>query len=639
MSSSIIENSNAQPWRWKVARFFRVLFLILVCSATLSIGISQTGNAQVKVTSKVDKTLAGENELIVLTVEVEGSGRVATPQLPEMEDFRQVSGVRSQSSQTYHFGTGAGFTSQALSSFSFTLRPLRTGKLTIPPIPVQVGRKTYQSTPIEVEVVQSISPSTPSPTTPDAAARPQRKRTQDEIFYEASLDRDRVFVGEQVILTYRLYVGGGTQVSIPRNAYSQSDLEGFVVHPLDLDMKEKRIMKDGNLYGTVERLLAIFPLRPGTLKIPPGEMVVSRAVQRPRRSFFNMTERIMLTSEPLTLEVRPLPEEGRPEGFEGTVGPSFDFQAGVQPSEVEVGTPVYLTMKLVGEGNPESFPDPVVTVSDSFKSYEPERDVRSRPVDDRLYGYIEFEQILVPNEPGQLTIPEVSFTYFNTVLEQYETLTRGPFLVTASPASGQSVGEIREVVTAPGKREIRITGRDIFPIHDTPLAFNSFPADRLPVRQGLVLLLALPGICGLIWAVQVQVWRLQEDSYRNRNRRALQTARRELKQLDQLDGSDFYSRLGQILGQFVADKLEMTSGGMTSDEIEFQLKSLDIKPDAIAGFVELLRLSDEAAYGGASTLAKTEREIIRRALDETSRLNSALDNSVKRKGREAAPAK
>src|SRR5690606_33260362 len=62
------------------------------------------------------------------------------------------------------------------------------------------------------------------------------------------------------------------------------------------------------------------------------------------------TENYYVYGEPITLEVLPIPEEGRPNPYYGAVG-RFTIDAALDRSRVDVGASVKLTLTVGGQGN------------------------------------------------------------------------------------------------------------------------------------------------------------------------------------------------------------------------------------------------------------------------------------------------
>jgi len=123
--------------------------------------------------------------------------------------------------------------------------------------------------------------------------------------------------------------------------------------------------------------------------------------------------------KPVTLTVRDLPGDGRPDGFSGAVG-RFTLDARVAPDEIVLGDLVTLTMTVSGDGDLTGVLPPAPVSLGLLKAYEP-RLVSAKE------GTLTYEQVLIPQATNALAVPPVVFSYFDPVEGTYRTLSKGPF--------------------------------------------------------------------------------------------------------------------------------------------------------------------------------------------------------------------
>ena len=91
----------------------------------------------------------------------------------------------------------------------------------------------------------------------------------------------------------------------------------------------------------------LIPKRAGRIRLDPVTVSTNMAVGRVRTGdFFNPYQikykRVSVQSEPVELEVLPLPETGKPPQFYGLVG-QYTISASAAPTKVSVGDPITLT--------------------------------------------------------------------------------------------------------------------------------------------------------------------------------------------------------------------------------------------------------------------------------------------------------
>ena len=73
-------------------------------------------------------------------------------------------------------------------SLSWTLLPIKDGKLNIPSLAVTIGKQTYQTNPIRIQVQKGAG-----------------RSEMANLFIEAKPDKEQAYPGEQVTVTYRLF--------------------------------------------------------------------------------------------------------------------------------------------------------------------------------------------------------------------------------------------------------------------------------------------------------------------------------------------------------------------------------------------------------------------------------------------------
>ncbi|MEM9398984.1 MAG: BatD family protein [Verrucomicrobiota bacterium] len=141
-----------------------------------------------------------------------------------------------------------------------------------------------------------------------------------------------------------------------------------------------------------------------------------------RRGFFSPffdTERISIASDPLSVDVKPLPPAST--DFSGAVG-SFTLEYDVTPRNVKAGEPVTCSIKLKGKGNwPMDFEKPDLTFPQDVRVIQPDAQMEQSP-DNMFQAEWTRDFIVVPEKEGELKVSGTSFVYFDHVAERYMTL-------------------------------------------------------------------------------------------------------------------------------------------------------------------------------------------------------------------------
>jgi hypothetical protein len=586
---------------------FLLLFLTQLCFAQ-----------NISFNASVDKAEVALDEQITLTVSVSGDVKsIPQPELPPLDGFTVYSAGRS-----HNFS----YTNGRLSSsmiFNYVLLPRKPGKFTIGPARIELGGKTYQTTPIEITVA-SGGKTQPAPEPPDNEKQKVKPKLKGkDLFIETVVNKKKAYVNEQITLTFRFYQG----VRLFHNPqYTPPSLTGFWSEDLPPKKQYYQVI-NGRQYFVQELKTALFPTSTGKLTIGPAELkCTAEDLDRfPTRDPFAMFDRDLLSlfrqgkpqilkSKPIPIEVLPVPEIGKPEGFNGTVG-NYKLKVSVDKTEVEMGQPITLKAKISGVGNIKSVGKPNIQELPDFRTYSSGSSENVSKEDYRVQGVKTYEEVLIPRKAGKYTIPPVEFSFFDPKTKNYETLKSEPVLLTVLPSSQASPTEIAQL----SKQEI---GRAVKDIRYIKLSTSEFEdqGDPLYKKPVFLLLQLIPLLAFAIsWRYQKAREKLNSDIGYARQRRAHKSAKKRLKGANKLISAErskeFYSEVARALLQYVGDKLNLPAYGLTKDQIEFELSERGFKKEKIDNLVRFLDYCDFARFAPGSS---TEEEM-KRFLDQAER--------------------
>jgi hypothetical protein len=565
----------------------------------------------------VDRARVAEGDEVVLSIEIAAPslGRVAPPDLSRLADFAFVEGPSSSSRFQWINGR-----TWATLTYSYVLRPRRVGRNTIPSLAVLVQGRTYRTAPIDLDVEAGGAarppagpgyggppgapvppPGAPVPDSAGPSQRPPAARAQD-IRVRAEVDRRTAYVGQQVTVRFLL----DTQTEILNLQQKESpSFQGFwaeeIKVPENLDMK--RVQLDGLPY--VEYTLmkrALFPTASGTLTIPSVayQVTVRRRSQDPIEAFFfTPTETLTRRSEPIRIEVLPLPAAARPAGFSGAVG-SFSLSVTADRREAMVNDAIGVKVRIAGEGNLDAVRPPSIPEISDFKRYEPKVSASSSMQGDRLRGEKTWDFVFIPLAPGTQSIPPVTFSFFDPRGGAYRTLTSDPIGVQVARGP-EGAGASFPVLA---QSDVRALRKDIHYIKLAPdgLSDRSRPFYRSPLFAVLVLLPAAAD-AGILLFVRRRD-RLHRTARLRRDRRARALSRRRLRdarrRMTPTTARAFYAEVARALTEYVADKFDTAAAGLTHDRIEELLASRGAPPEARAAFHRALEACDYARFAPTS---------------------------------------
>lgn len=540
---------------------FSILLLLLPAPASA---------AELSISASVDKTVVALNDQVQLTVEVSGpSMSLPDPVMPSLPNFSVFSSGRSQNISMVN--------GQVESSlvFTYSLAPRFVGKAVIAPITVSDGGKTAGSDPIEVQVVRpSGSGSSPAPGAAAPGGAPRHRRPAGgeggpDIFVEASVDKPRAFVNEQVTLTIRVF---DAVVLMGNPEYGAPDTSGFFTEDLP-PLRTYQKTLHGRVYYVTEVKTALFAAAPGRKTIGPA--LIKAQVQENMRldpyasdffqKFFQFGggagRGVEVRSDPVTVEIEALPEAGRPKDFSGAVG-RFSLSAVLSRPALKVGDAADLNLIVEGEGNLKTVFAPKLPELRSFRVYDTLSSLSLRKEGDVVHGSKTFKTIIVPRASGRTAIPAVPFSFFDPRRREYVTRSVGPIPVQVE-ASNEPATALGPALSPQARGPVAVES-DIQFIHERRTRRPWTAA--LAAFAGLGRLHALPGAfllaCAGIWGLRLRRMRL--DPRVARFQQALPAARRRLLGLRH-DGepADAIPLLGETLTRYLADKLGVPPNGLT----------------------------------------------------------------------------
>lgn len=234
---------------------------------------------------------------------------------PSFEGFYKLMGPQTSFSSSTQIINGK-ISHQTTNSFVYYLQALNTGKFVIPPATYTLKGKTYQSEPMNIEVVKGSNPNQQS-AQPQGNVKKSDSEVQNaggDMFIDLNLSRKDVYIGEGIVATVKIYtkvnLAGINEIKYPAfTNFMKVDIET----PQLTSLRQENV--NGTIYGTgIIQQFLLYPQVTGEITIDPvqiGVLVQQKSAQSDPffGDFFSTYENAprAVVSKAATIYVRPLP--------------------------------------------------------------------------------------------------------------------------------------------------------------------------------------------------------------------------------------------------------------------------------------------------------------------------------------------
>ena len=559
------------------------------------------------------------NRQFVLNVEISGTQQLDEdpPVLPDLSAFAVYLGSGTSTSMQIVNGR----TSLSL-TFQHRFQATAEGTFEIGPVTVRAGGRDLRTEPLTIRITDG-----PAPTSRSGLPGADGTVAPEDLFITATASKPRVYVNEPVIVEYRIF----TRVDVEGyNITQQPGTTGFWVEELeDPQARVEQVVRDGLQYtSAVVRRVALFPTGAGTKTLAPLTLETQVRVQRRSRSLFGdpfgglfgSRVSVVVGSNPVEIEVLPLPEAGRPDAFTGLVG-RLEVSASIDRTDAETNDALTYRLEVSGTGNIRTLPEPELGFPSDVEVYPPDVSERVDPTEDGVRGSKIFEYVIVPRAPGQVTIPAVTLAYFDVDAGTYAMAASDPITLTVAgdPVAGPA-GRFRTGVDLQRQdiRFIRIAIPGFRPVGGSLVRSAGFWA---------IVLVPMCAVAGAVAARRHQD-RLTGDVAYARRRRAARLAKQRLARAESLRSPDrhraFHAEVGRALQGFLGDKLNLAEAGLIRDEIRARLTSRGVAPGVIDAYLGCLEDCDRQRFAPTEPDALAMQDMLTRAARAMTDLDQAL---------------
>jgi len=404
------------------ASFSRILLACLLALG-LTLGIAAQA-ADVSAKASLTRGITVIGEPVQFQIKISNAKREGDPPDVEVAGL-PIRYLGPSSSSTMRLDQ-SGFRQERTTIFVYEVTPEKNGTFTIPALEVNADGRKLKTEPVTLTV---------QPSSVVDEAKPRAQGTAEIVPAKKT-----AYVGEMIPVEIRLFVDA--RVKWSPVAMPEISGEGFTKVKMPEPRRPEQVVRNGREYDKFTFKTAITPGKAGKIVIGPTEVVYDAQVPRGRRSgprsmfdlfdedifgdqFFAQTQRMKAKAEAVEITVKPLPAAGKPRDFSGAVG-SFQFDAEGSPSQVKVGDPVTMKLRVTGRGNFDRVEAPALKDSSGWRAYPPSGNFTKESSDELgLSGTKLFEMAVIPEEK-KTQMPVFTFSYFDPEAEKYVTLVSEP---------------------------------------------------------------------------------------------------------------------------------------------------------------------------------------------------------------------
>ncbi|QBG48429.1 hypothetical protein EGM51_13875 [Verrucomicrobia bacterium S94] len=512
--------------------------------------------------------------------------------------------------------------------YRYALRPKQEGELTVPAL--RFG--SVSSGPIRITA--------------------NKPATSDRMKLEQSVSAASVYVGEPLLLktrwdsTYPFGAIKAVDFHFPilndkrfqvleiyePDKEKQANATGLPVHGTRVLASRKSYQVNGTQHQSLEFSKILIPKKSGRIVVAPATLLCAAEQEqnlktKPRRSAFQYPAyfdntffdhnvsgdkwiRIYTESKPLEIDVKPLPQDGRPDLFNGMVG-EFDIEVTAEPTAVRVGEPITLTVTITSSNYMEN-------IFFASLRYQPnlvnrfeipsDRSLPERKGKSKIYT-----QTIRPLSLSNTEIPPIQLAYFSPTQEKYVIKESRPIPLQVSAAE-----EIGVFGGSFYKNPLRSVEEGIRQNYENP---DMLKSRRLPLfgwaHPVIVLLILLlpPAVAGGYSAASLFG---EKKHYIHRTAKAARAFKVFRKNVAHIKShtmkTEIYGDLDQCLRAYLGDRLHLVPGALSFRDAEMRLMEVGADDQTLKDLKNLFALCEAYRFARDFNETGNADDIVREAI-------------------------
>tara|TARA_R110000751_G_scaffold14621_3_gene47415 strand:- start:62006 stop:63790 length:1785 start_codon:yes stop_codon:yes gene_type:complete len=559
---------------------------ILLLACTTSFTFAQDEDA-VQFQAKVSKKRLGLNERLRVDFQMNKDGDNFVP--PSFSDFIVVGGPNQSVSNSWN-----GKTRRFTKIYSYFLAPKQMGTFSINQAKIEIDGQEYKTSPISITVTKAIE-KPEDPNDPDYLL-------QEHIHLVAEVSNTNPYLNQPISVVYKLYVSPTVGISNYREIESPV-YNGFWSQSMD----DQRIKAQNGTYKGEDyrfvtlRKTVLYPQKTGKLVLEPLSLDLTIDVPTNRRDIFGNRIKTQahrtITASVRTINVKPLPEEGKPDNFTGAVG-DFVFSLTTTKNSLNATESLQAKIEVSGQGNLKLFELPKLTTPSTLEVYEPEHQENVRTNMAGMQGNISDLYTVVPQYKGKFPIPPVSFSYFDLKTETYKQISSDEIVINVLEGPVYAEADNKLPVSSNGKQPV-VLNENQFAFIKTDSNFTAIQNDTF-----LNSTIFWTSLLGPLLAIPLALFYRRKREERsadvtgNKKRKADKLAKKYLTEAKKALGQKeaFYVALEKALHNYLKGRLNIETSDLSKEKIVKLLSDRQVDSQVIVAFEAILENCELARY-------------------------------------------
>lgn len=299
--------------------------------------------------------------------------------------------------------------------FTTLLMAKEVGDFTIPAFTI----KGHKTDPITLTVVDLPAESA-------AGAQGNSQNTQHNtqqgtlqnknVDLQVSVDNNEVYVGQQFIYTSKLLLSENTEMR--SGSLTAPNLPGASIKQVGKDENGSEII-NGRSFKTITRQYAISVVQPGAFMIAPsrfeGQLSTANNYYR-----YSAPRPVILQGKKLPITIKATPQNYQGDWLASDF---VQLTEELQPQQdrYTIGEPVTRSITLtVANIDKTALPDLQINWPENVKVYPDKPQLNDFAQQGHYFSQLVLSYAIVPNQAGEVDLPEVRLPWFNTKTQQQE---------------------------------------------------------------------------------------------------------------------------------------------------------------------------------------------------------------------------